>query len=152
MKTKKKKTKKEPELSQEKPQDNKNSILEKLEAAAKDLLYISETDAPLEPFFWPTESEELTPEFIKQQAKLPDDAPVSTQVLDELFEPVAIEEEWMNDEEIAEARRFQNLQTTLEENLKDVKVFRFGETDLDVFIVGKTDDGLAGVRTKVVET
>jgi hypothetical protein len=133
-------------------QESENSVLKKLEDAAKDLLYISETDAPLEPFFWSAENEELTPEFIKQQAKLPDDAPVSTQVLDELFEPVAIEEEWMNDEEIAEARRFQNLQTTLEENLKDVKVFRFGETDLDVFIIGKTDDGLAGVRTKVVET
>lgn len=152
MKAKKKKTKKEPEPPQEKPQDNKNSTLEKLEAAAKDLLYISETDAALEPFFWPFENEELMPEFIKQQAKLPDDAPVSTQALDEFFEPVAIEEEWMNDEEVSEARRFQNLQTSLEENLKDVKVFRFGETDLDVFVVGKTNGGLAGVRTKVVET
>lgn len=133
-------------------QESENSILEKLEDAAKDLLYISETDAPLEPFFWPVGNEELTPEFIKQQAKLPYGAPASTQALNEFFEPVAIEEEWMNDEEVAEARRFQNLQTTLEENLKDVKVFRFGETDLDVFIIGKTEGGFAGLQTKVVET
>jgi hypothetical protein len=152
MKAKKKEAQKEPEPPQEKPQGNKNSILEKLEAAAKDLLYISETDAPLEPFFWPVENEELTPEFITRQAKLPDGAPVSTQALDEFFEPVAIEEEWMNDGEVAEARRFQNLQTSLEGNLKDVKVFRFGETEIDVFIIGKADGGLAGVWTKVVET
>ena len=58
-------------------QESENSVLKKLEVAAKDLLYISETDAPLEPFFWPGERESLTPEFIKQQATLPADVPVS---------------------------------------------------------------------------
>src|SRR3712207_89172 len=76
-----------------------NYVLAKLEAAAKDLVYISETDAPLVPFFWPGEKENLTPELIKQHAKLPENFQVSLQTLDEFFEPVAIEEEWMNDEE-----------------------------------------------------
>ena len=133
-------------------QESENSVLGKLQVAAKGLLCISETDVPLEPFSWPSEGESLTPDLIKQHAKLPEDTKVSTQALDEFFEPVAIEEDWMNDGEKTEARRFQHLQTTLEEHLKDVKVFRFGETELDVFIMGKTEGGFAGVRTKVVET
>lgn len=145
---------KKPKVQQEaNPSQNvADSVLQKLEAAARGLLYISETDAPLTPFFWPTESEKVSPQVIKQNAKLETTSEVSTQELDEFFEPVAIEEEWMNDEEKTEAQRFQNLQKILEENIKGIKIFRFGETNLDVFIVGKTEGGFAGVRTKVVET
>ena len=61
---------------QAKPQ--KNAALEKITAAAQDLLFISETDAPLTPFFWPAPNEEMTPEFVKKQANLPADTKIST--------------------------------------------------------------------------
>jgi hypothetical protein len=134
------------------PASTSDTVLGKLKDASEGLLYISETDAPFTPFFWPGEHEKLTPEVIRQHAKLKERPDVSVQTLDEFFELVAAEEEWMNDEEKAEARRFQNLQKTLEESLKNIEVFRFGETELDVFIVGSTVGGFAGLRTKVVET
>ena len=138
----------------EKPAEfsSSDSLVEKLKVATEGLLYISETDAPLTSFFWPVEDESLSPELVKRRAQLPADAEVSTQALGEFFEPVTTEEEWMNDEEKAEVQRFQNLQKTLEENLNDITVFRFGQTEMDVFIVGKTDDAFVGIRTKVVET
>jgi hypothetical protein len=53
----------------------------------------------------------------------------------------------------AEAQRFGQLVQTLKENLSDVKVFQVGRgPETDVFIVGTTEGGWAGLRTKVVET
>lgn len=130
----------------------KSAALEKITDAAKGLLYISETDAPLEPFFWPAENEKLAPGFIAEQAKLPTHTKFSTQTLDEFFDSVAKIEDWMNEDEKSEAQRFQKLQKTLEENLKNIAVFRAGETNMDVFVIGETEGGFAGLHTKVVET
>ncbi len=130
----------------------KNGVVEKLEVAAKDLLYISETDAPLTPFFWPGDKGKLMPDIVVKNAKLPTGTSVSTQTLDEFFEPVVTAEDWMNDEEKAEVQRFENLKKTLEANLKNITVFRLGETNIDVFVAGQTENGWAGVQTKVVET
>ncbi len=135
---------------QAKPQ--KNAALEKIAAAAQDLLFISETDAPLTPFFWPAPSEEITPEFVKKQANLPAEAEISRQTLAKFFEAATTEEDWMNEDEKAEVQRFQNLQTTLEQTLQNITVFRAGETNITVFIIGQTEGGLAGLQTNVVET
>jgi hypothetical protein len=51
-----------------------------------------------------------------------------------------------------QAGRFRQLVRALKENLADVKVFLVGGTVKDVYVVGRTDSGWAGVRTKVVET
>jgi hypothetical protein len=136
----------------ENAESQKKAILEKLEAATKDLLYTSETDAPLTPFFWATADDELTTAHLLVQAQLPAASPVQAQTLHEFFEPVASAEEWMNDDEKAEAKRFQDLRKILEDNLQNISVFRIGETSMDVFVVGKTEGGFAGVKTKVVET
>jgi hypothetical protein len=41
---------------------------------------------------------------------------------------------------------------TLKVTLDDVKVFRVGETKVDVHVVGKVEGGYAGLKTLVVET
>jgi hypothetical protein len=41
----------------------------------------------------------------------------------------------------------------LKNNLCDIKVYRFGRRNIDVYMVGKTPTGdYAGLATKVVET
>lgn len=155
-------TKSEAKITEEKPEaklestakaDNASqTLIAKLETVAKGLLYISETDAPLKPFFWPSEGKTLTPELVAQLAKLPDKTKITTQTLAEFFEPVAKEEDWMNADEKGEARKFQELEKALKANLSDIAVYRAGETNMDVFVVGKIEGGFAGVATKVVET
>ena len=50
-------------------------------------------------------------------------------------------------------QRGQQLAAKLRETLTDLQVFRVGDTDKKVYLVGKTADGdLAGVSTEVVET
>jgi hypothetical protein len=58
----------------------------------------------------------------------------------------------MDGEEKPEARRFQELVQALKDNLADVKVFLAGETEKGVFIVGRSGDCWAGLKTKVVQT
>ncbi len=50
-------------------------------------------------------------------------------------------------------KKFQTLVQTLKDNLNEIKVYRIGAIDIDVYIIGKTQSGdLAGLSTKVVET
>ena len=143
---------KKPETTPENVAKSGDAILAKLEVAAKGLLYISETDAPLTPFFWPSEAKTPTPELVAQLAKLPDKTKIETRTLDEFFKPVAKQEDWMNAEEKAEAHKFQELAQTLKDNLSEITVYRAGEVSIAVFVVGKVEGGFAGVATKVVET
>ena len=143
---------KTPEAKPESAAKSSDAILAKLEAAAKGLLYISETDAPLTPFFWPSEAKILTPELVAQLAKLPDKTKIETRTLDEFFKPFATEEDWMNDDEKAEVRKVGELAKALKDNLRDITVYRAGEIKIDVFVAGKVEGGFAGVATKVVET
>jgi len=51
------------------------------------------------------------------------------------------------------AERFLHLQTILEQNLKDVKVYRIGSVQIKAYILGKLPDGIyAGLSTQLVET
>jgi hypothetical protein len=58
----------------------------------------------------------------------------------------------MDDAERAQAQRFQQLMQAIKDNLADVKVFLAGKAEKDAYIVGRTESGWAGLKTKVVET
>lgn len=123
-----------------------------LEQAAKGLLFPSETDAPFAPFFWPAKDTTLTPERLAQLAGVPAGATVKTAKLDSFFRPATKEEDWHNVQEQAEVQRFRELVKVIKSTLTDVRVFRVGETSIDVFIVGQVEGGFAGLQTRVVET
>jgi hypothetical protein len=130
-----------------------NTATARLDQAAQGLLFPSETDAPLIPFFWPDAAPgDLTPERLAELAKTPPDQPIKSVKLDTFFRPVTKAEEWHNDEEKAEVEKFKTLVKTIKDTLAEVKVFRVGETKMDVYIVGKVEGGYAGLKTQVVET
>jgi hypothetical protein len=133
-----------------------SKAVEELQRAAGGLMFPSETDAALEPFFWPVQDSKNMSAFTSDQlvsmASIPADAPIKMVKLDTFFRPVLKEEDWHNDEEKAEVKRFQELVKTIKETLSDVKVFRAGETNATVYVVGKVEGGYAGLKTNVVET
>lgn len=132
---------------------NNTDVVEKLQKATADLLFPSETDAPLEPFFWPSpHTESVTAGILAPLANLKDDATIKTTRLDTFFRPATKEEDWHNTEERAQVQRFQELVKTIKETLSDVKVFRVGETNITVYVVGTVEGGYAGLKTNVVET
>ncbi len=137
-------------------------VLEALRQASQGLLFPSETDAPIEPFFW-SDAAPMTPsiELVASRANVEIDAfegktqeakPFKTQSLAAFFKPTVVEEDWHNEQEKAEVKRFQVLLAAVKSNLKTPKVFRVGKVEIEVYVVGQVSDGYAGFKTMVVET
>jgi hypothetical protein len=116
-----------------------DQVLTALQKATRGLLYPSETDAPIEPFVW--EAAKNTAATVRRLAGQPAGAKPKALSLDDFFV------------DLTEEEPFARLRQTLEDNLKDVRVYRFGTTDATYYVVGTDADGrLAGVKTEATET
>ncbi|MEQ1923479.1 MAG: nuclease A inhibitor family protein [Pyrinomonadaceae bacterium] len=136
-------------------QENSNISIElpaMLATACDGLIYISEMDAPVIPFFG-SAAEAVTGETILQQANLPGDSQVLELSRDDFFGRLTENRDWYGDAEKLRAKKFSELHKLLGENLSDPKVFRVGRVQVDIYAVGIDKDGhIAGVTTKAVET
>ena len=124
----------------------------KIKEASEGLLYRSESDYPFELVHISAPSAALEQEFISASNK-GTDTKVETVTLEYFFRnmvkiyPDAIAEQEMM------ALKYKNLQDVLQHELQDVTVYRIGEVQVDVFIIGQLpDNSYGGLRTKVVET
>jgi hypothetical protein len=129
------------------------SLMRVLRDATKNLTYQSESDYPVEPFVEPAKDEESQSPRDFVAAKAGGAAAVSETDFDNFFAAVAEEQDWQSAEARQSAKRFRSLVETLKANLTDIKVYKVGDVEADVYVVGRTAAGeLAGVTTKVVET
>ncbi len=81
------------------------------------------------------------------------DTPVEERNFAEFFARLAEIQDWFGDEEKATAQKFADLKKLLESNLRDLKVFKIGKIQLDVYAVGiDAENNLLGIQTKAVET
>src|SRR5215210_9289213 len=126
-------------------------IIEELRETTRDLTFMSESDYPFEAFNWgPAEP---THEFLRGLTGEASDVPVETKTAADFFRVAASEADWKNAEQLAAARKFQSLLRLLEQNLKDLKVFRVGSINIPVYVAGRGASGdWLGVSTRVVET
>ena len=63
------------------------------------------------------------------------------------------EASWKGGSELASARHFQALARALEENLSDIEVYKIGEINMPVYVLGRSPAGRwLGLSTRVVET
>ena len=128
-----------------------NELLNQLRSLTSNLLWMSEADYPFEVFIW--DEETITPEQLKLKTGHSLDCPVEATEIDKFFKRAVKEEDWHNEEEAAEVKRYQELLTALKQNLKDIRVYRLGKVEVDIYIIGVTASGhLAGISTKAVET
>lgn len=130
------------------------SIKDQLQKASEGLLFMSESEAPFEVFLWESKDNSvLDAEAIVQKTNHPQDTPVEVVDIDSFFKVATTEQEWQEPEERETVKKFQTLVETLKHNLSDLKVYRLGHRNIDVYIVGKTPTcDYAGLFTKVVET
>jgi hypothetical protein len=126
-------------------------IIDLLTKATADLLWSSESDYPFEIVTWPQDTA-ISPTALF--SKLPDpNSPIETMSITDLFEPVLTIEDWYEDAELAQVNRYTDLLHAIESNLVDPQVFRVGEVEIAIYIIGKTADGdVVGLKTYVVET
>lgn len=130
------------------------SLLRRLRTLTKGLSYMSESDYPVQPFMQAGKDQPtLTAQDVVNAQRSAPDAPVSELTFERFFQNVAQEQDWQSAETRAMAKQFQALRDFLTANLSDIKVYRVGGTEADVYVLGKTKGGnFAGVTTKVVET
>lgn len=132
-----------------KPED---LLFEKISKAAEGLNYISETDAELLPFVGNI-SESVSKEEILNQTKNSDNSKIEEMDFAEFFERLIKIRDWFGEEQSNNARKFAELKDLLEKNLRDIKVFRIGSIQIDIYAVGLSSKNiLMGIKTKAVET
>ena len=130
----------------------KANLSEQIKNAAAGLWYMSETDAEIFPFTG-SKAEAVTKENLLGQIGKPPDTPVEERNFDQMFERFIKIQDWFGDEEKATAAKFAALKNLLKKNLTNLKVFKVGRIELDIYFVGLDREGnLAGFRTKAVET
>ncbi|MDX6270123.1 MAG: hypothetical protein QOD28_1346 [Acidobacteriota bacterium] len=123
-----------------------------LTEATRGLLYMSESDYPIEVIRWDG-SEQLSPEYVRKVAGVDSSVRVEETTLDEFFRVPAGEQEWKNEAQLAEARKYQRLRQLLEDNLTGIRVYRVGDINVLILVVGVSTEGnWLGVSTRVVET
>ena len=109
------------------------------------LEYPSESDTPFTSFCWPA-SKDPTADSARAQvaAHVPRGAAIQELSLNDFFEP-------LND--AAECERFQVLRHVFHSLLPSAAVFRAGEIEVQIYLIGKTPAGdWAGLHTVSVET
>ena len=126
-------------------------IIDRLKQATKDLLWSSESDYPFEIVSWEL-GIELTPTDLFSNI-YDTDLAVESITLTDLFEPVLTIEDWYEQSELDLVDRYTNLLDAINTNLVEVQVFRVGEVEIDIYIIGKTPTGdIVGLKTLSVET
>ncbi len=156
-KEKKSKEKKLENLSKEvSERQNKDSgedeLKKQLKKVSGGLFFISETDAEILLFFG-RQSQAVTKEEILKQSESAANAPVEERDFAGFFKRLTEIQDWFGDEEKATAQKFAELRDLLERNLRDLKVFKIGKIQIDIYVVGlDAENNLLGIKTKAVET
>jgi hypothetical protein len=126
------------------------SITNILKQATDGLLMMSESEYPFAIFTW--ESASLNVTTVLEKTGYSQETPVKIVEIDDFFKNSVSEEDWHEDEEKATVKKFQNLVNVLKNNLTGLQVYKIGSKEIDVYILGTTSDGIAGISTKVIET
>jgi hypothetical protein len=126
------------------------TVTETLTQASQGLLMPSESEYPFKIFTW--KNVELTPEKILELTNYPPATSIEEVELDYFFRNVATEKDWHDKIQKENVAKFQNLVQVIKDNLAEIRVYRIGTIEVNVYIVGKTNDGVAGLATKVIET
>ncbi len=126
-----------------------------LQEATGDLLMMSESDYPFEVIRWDSSggSEQLSPEYLRRMAGVDASAPLAETNLETFFRVAAGEQEWKSEADLVVAKKYQRLMRLLTDNLTEIKVYRVGDINILVYVVGRSAEGnWLGVSTRVVET
>jgi hypothetical protein len=125
--------------------------IDRLTQATTDLLWSSESDYPFEIVTW-EQGIELTPDALFSDLDDPE-LSIESIALTDLLAPAITVEDWYEAEELALVDRYKALLQSIESSLSEVQVFRVGEIEIAIYIVGKTATGdIIGLKTYSTET
>jgi hypothetical protein len=132
----------------------KSDLISTLERAARGIFYRSEANYPFEVVSWPREEvKDLDAKALLRYEKYPRDTRVEVLDFDFFFEVPTTPQGWHDAEERKQVNRYQRLVKLMKENLSDLRVFKVGEVQVDIYIAGRSESGdWVGLYTNSVET
>jgi len=129
-----------------------NEIFEGIKSLCSGLYYMSETDAEILPFAG-GKVKKLTREKFAEEIGVTDHSKIEERDFDSFFKRLVEIKDWFGEEEKKMAKRFSELRDFLIQNLSDLRVFRIGRIEIDIYVVGIDRAGkIVGFKTKAVET
>lgn len=130
----------------------KKTLAEKIANACLGLVYISETDSEVEPFFGGRSDGTEIVKFAAA-AGIEPPAEIGSASFDDFFERLSRERDWHSDRDARNAKGFAKLYKILSKHLTDRRLYRVGEIRIEIYAVGIDANGnMRGVRMRAVET
>jgi hypothetical protein len=122
-----------------------------IERACRQLVYVSEIDSEIEPFRGPKVSG-TDPEEFRQAADI-DGAEIEQGDLPEFTERLTQTRDWHSIRDAQNAKGFEKLFRVLKKELTNIRLYRVGQTNVQIYIVGTDKKGrMRGIRMSAVET
>lgn len=128
-------------------EETKEFSLEEFSKLTEGVIFISETDAGLEPFV-----EKQGAQYLRARpiSSAEDSEEVS---FNKFFDRLTTRKEWHTSADQKRTAAYSKIRKYLESHLTDLRVVRTGKVRIDIVVFGKTPDGsMAGFRTRAVET
>lgn len=127
------------------------AVVPALTEASDDMLYMSESDYPFTSVFLAGKTgvtdAQLAVEF-GHEGQI-----IDVRDYDTWMGRLTTEEDWMDEWSLGEVAKYRELDEALRQNLTNLRVVRFGEVEIHVYIVGETACGdTAGLKTIAIET
>lgn len=127
-----------------------------LEAACDDLWWSSESDYPVEMVWIPaTEvpTEAIEASAVRKLFSRAEDAAIEVISIEAFFERATAPKSWHTEADKVQMNRLQALKALLTDSLSNLQVYRWGEVEIRVYVLGNApDSAIAGVKTTLVET
>jgi hypothetical protein len=128
------------------------NLRSRIEKACEGLTYMSETDSDVTPIFGKKVSR-LTSEEILSAIGVSANTDVEIASAKEFFTRLTSHKEWFTEKQKKNADGFGALKNILEEELDDLKVYRVGKIQIEIYVLGvDKDKKVAGVRMNAIET
>jgi hypothetical protein len=132
--------------------DPERRMIDAFAQVSNGLLYGSEIDAEVVPFVDGI-ADAVTREAVLQLAGKSLDTHVDEVDFDQFFAKRSAIQDWYGEDEKKRAGQFAQLSEVLQGYLRELKVFRLGRIQIEIYIAGLDETNhLAGVRTRAVET
>lgn len=127
-------------------------IADALRQATDGLWMMSESDYPFEVVSF-EQAFETTPADLRRRAGQPADALFAVESVDDFFRAAVTDHEGQGEEARRLALRYRELLRVLKTNLQDVRVYRVGQINIPIYILGRAPSGSwVGLSTRIVET
>ncbi|RYE31873.1 MAG: nuclease [Sphingobacteriaceae bacterium] len=125
------------------------SLQSNLENAANGLQMMSESEYPFD--YFSTEDTVIDEALALKITQQPQGTAVTTTTLDDLLKNMTDPNRGSVSPQQAE--QYKQMASALKDSLQNLTVYRVGEVQVDVLIIGLTAEGtVAGMRTKLIET